>query len=41
LGDIVTFEAEVSRAFSTSMEVIIDVSIESAKDRETMTNTAI
>ena len=41
LGDIVTFEAEVSRAFNTSMEVIIDVSIESAKERTTMTNTAI
>ncbi|MBK9191504.1 MAG: acyl-CoA thioesterase [Crocinitomicaceae bacterium] len=28
LGDIVTLEAKVSRAFKTSMEVIIDVSIE-------------
>jgi acyl-CoA hydrolase len=28
LGDIVTLEAKVSRAFRTSMEVIIDVSIE-------------
>ena len=41
LGDIVTFEAEVSRTFNTSMEVIVDVSIESAKDRTKMTNTAI
>jgi len=28
LGDIVTLEAKVSRAFNSSMEVIIDVSIE-------------
>lgn len=28
LGDIVTLEAKVSRAFSTSMEVFIDVSVE-------------
>jgi acyl-CoA hydrolase len=28
LGDIVTIEAKVSRAFNTSMEVIMDVSIE-------------
>lgn len=28
LGDIVTLEAKVSRAFRTSMEVIIDVSVE-------------
>jgi acyl-CoA hydrolase len=42
LGDIVTLEAKVSRAFRTSMEVIIDVSIE---DRTTgirrMSNQAI
>ena len=41
LGDIVTFEAEVSRAFNTSMEVIVEVSIESSKERTKMTNTAI
>jgi acyl-CoA hydrolase len=28
LGDVVTLEAKVSRAFSTSMEVFIDVFVE-------------
>jgi acyl-CoA hydrolase len=28
LGDVVTLEAKVSRAFSTSMEVFVDVSVE-------------
>lgn len=40
LGDIVTFEAEVSRAFNTSMEVFIDVSVEGPR-KQKMTNTAI
>ena len=40
LGDIVTFEAEVSRAFSTSMEVFIDVSVEGPQ-KQKITNTAI
>lgn len=41
LGDIVTFEAEVSRAFNTSMEVFIDVSIEHNRNQTRTTNTAI
>lgn len=40
LGDIVTFEAEVSRAFNTSIEVFIDVSVEGPRNLK-MTNTAI
>lgn len=40
LGDIVTFEAEVSRAFSTSMEVVIDAIVEYG-DIKKVTNTAI
>ena len=40
LGDIVTFEAEVSRSFTTSIEVFIDVSVESS-DHNMLTNTAI
>ncbi len=40
LGDIVTFEAEVSRAFNTSIEVFIDVSVE-GPGHQKMTNTAI
>ena len=40
LGDIVTFEAEVSRAFKTSIEVFVDVSVE-RPDHTKMTNTAI
>lgn len=40
LGDIVTFTAEVSRAFTSSMEVYVDVSIEGTR-RQKMTNTAI
>lgn len=40
LGDIVTFEAEVSRAFNTSMEVFVDVSVEGPGNTKT-TNTAI
>ncbi len=34
LGAVVTLEAKVSRAFHSSMEVIIDVSIEDRKTRE-------
>ncbi|MCH2232653.1 MAG: acyl-CoA thioesterase [Crocinitomicaceae bacterium] len=34
LGEIVTLEAKVSRAFGSSMEVIIDVSIEDRKTGE-------
>ena len=40
LGDIVTFEAEVSRAFNTSIEVFIDVSVEGPRNLKE-TNTAI
>ena len=40
LGDIVTFEAEVSRAFNTSIEVFVDVSVEGPRNLK-MTNTAI
>lgn len=40
LGDIVTFDAEVSRAFNTSIEVFIDVSVEGPRKLK-MTNTAI
>jgi acyl-CoA hydrolase len=40
LGDIVTFEAEVSRAFTSSMEVFVDVSVEGPRNLK-MTNTAI
>ena len=40
LGDIVTFTAEVTRAFTSSMEVFVDVSIEGTR-RQKMTNTAI
>jgi len=40
LGEIVTFEAEVSRAFNTSMEVFVDVSVEGPGNTK-MTNTAI
>lgn len=40
LGAIVTFEAEVSRAFNSSMEVFVDVSVEGTK-KQKMTNTAI
>jgi acyl-CoA hydrolase len=40
LGEIVTFEAEVSRAFNSSMEVFIDVSVEGNK-KSHATNTAI
>jgi len=42
LGDIVTLEAKVSRAFKSSMEVIIDVSIEDRVTGEKrMSNQAI
>lgn len=42
LGDIVTFEAELSRAFTSSMEVFVDVYVEneSASSRK-LTNSAI
>lgn len=41
LGDIVTFEAELSRAFTTSMEVFVDVSVERGAGSPKITNTAI
>ena len=41
LGDIVTFEAEISRAFTSSMEVFVDVFVESTSGNKRMTNTAI
>ncbi|MCU9611870.1 acyl-CoA thioesterase, partial [Escherichia coli] len=34
LGDIVTLTAKVSRAFNTSMEVFIDVTVEDHKTRD-------
>jgi acyl-CoA hydrolase len=42
LGDIVTLEAKVSRSFTTSMEVVIDVSIESqASGEKSISNQAM
>ena len=41
LGDIVTFEAELSRAFKSSMEVFVDVFVESGNGKKRMTSTAI
>lgn len=41
LGDIVTFEAELSRAFTSSMEVFVDVYVESGAGKKKMTSTAI
>jgi len=38
LGAVVTLEAKVSRAFTSSMEVIIDVSIEDRKTGERKTS---
>jgi len=42
LGDIVTFEAEISRAFTSSMEVFVDVYVEDEYSSERrLTNSAI
>ncbi|MEQ9063257.1 MAG: hotdog domain-containing protein [Vicingaceae bacterium] len=41
LGDIVTFEAELSRSFKSSMEVFVDVYVESGSGKKRMTSTAI
>lgn len=41
LGDIVTFEASVSRAFNSSMETFIDVYVETGNGKRKKTNTAI
>ena len=42
LGDIVTFEAELSRAFTSSMEVFVDVYVEDEYSSERrLTNSAI
>ncbi len=41
LGDIVTFEAELSRSFTSSMEVFIDVFVEDGRGKKRMTNSAI
>ena len=41
LGDIVTFEAELSRSFTSSMEVFVDVYVESGNGKKRMTSTAI
>ena len=34
LGDIVTFEAELSRSFTSSMEVFVDVFVEDGRRRK-------
>jgi acyl-CoA hydrolase len=41
LGDIVTFEAELSRAFTSSMEVFVDVYVEDGSSKRRLTNSAI
>lgn len=41
LGDIVTFEAELSRSFTSSMEVFVDVFVEDGRGKRSMTNSAI
>lgn len=42
LGDVVTIEAKVSRAFKTSMEVVLEVSVEDHKTGErTQSNVAM
>lgn len=41
LGSVVTIEASISRAFSTSMEVYIDVWVENLKGEKTKANEAI
>ena len=40
-GDIVTLEAKVSRAFSSSMEVFVDVYVEEANGKRQKCNEAI
>lgn len=41
LGEIVTFEAEISRAFTSSMEVFVDVFVEDGSAKKRQTNSAI